>query len=64
MWGRDVQIAAENWQDERRPYVKHIMLEEKMNYANVTHHLGKSLKTNVWHKFPFQNSIAASWKAS
>ena len=30
------------------------MLEEKMNYANVTHHLCKSLKANFWHIFPFQ----------
>ena len=48
--------------------MKYIMLEEKMNYANVTHHLGKSLKTNVWHKFPFQDlqqaekpALASSW---
>ena len=27
--------------------VKYIILQEKMNSANVTHHLGKSLKTNV-----------------
>ena len=55
MWWRDVQIAAENWKGGGRLYVKYIMLEEIVNYANVTHHLGKSLETNVWHKFPFQN---------
>ena len=30
------------------------MLQEKMNSADVTHHLGKSLKTTVWHEFSFQ----------
>ena len=40
------------------------MLEEKMNYANVTHHLGKSLKTNIWHKFLFQDWQQAEKSAS
>ena len=64
MWWRDVQIEAENWKGGRRPYVKHIILEEKMNYAKVTRHLGKSLKTNVWHKLPFQNWRQAEKPAS
>ena len=33
--------------------VKCIMLQEKTNSANVTHHLGKSLKTKIRHQFPF-----------
>ena len=31
------------------------MLQEKTNSANVTHHLGKSLKTKIRHQFPFQD---------
>ena len=30
------------------------MLQEKMNSENEAQHLGKSSRTNVWQKFPFQ----------
>ena len=40
------------------------MLQEKMNSADVTHHLGKSLKTTVWHEFFFQGWQQADKTAS
>ena len=40
---------------KRKETVKYIMLLEKMNSANVTHHLGKSSKTKISHQFPFQD---------
>lgn len=40
------------------------MLQEKMNSENVAQHLGKSSKTNVWQKFPFQELYEADKPAN